>query len=136
MMTFLGTVHLLACIGLVILAIIQDSKGGGMFSSQTSSNSVLGATGGASLAVTMTKVLSVLILVTCIAIAMVYTNSNKSVVDGSVMGTSTSATTPTTVPPAQPVMPAVSGSAGAPPPNDKAPIQQQTPTTTPPAQNQ
>jgi preprotein translocase subunit SecG len=95
MMTFLGTVHLIACIALIILAMMQDSKGGGMFSSQTSSNSVLGATGGASLAVTMTKILSVIILVTCVSIAMIYTNANKSVVDGSVMGGSPA---PTTVP--------------------------------------
>lgn len=92
MMTFLGTVHLIACIALIILAMMQDSKGGGMFSSQTSSNSVLGATGGASLAVTMTKILSVIILVTCVSIAMIYTTSNKSVVDG-VMGGSPSPTT-------------------------------------------
>lgn len=95
MMTFLGTVHLIACIALIILAMLQDSKGGGMFSSQTSSNSVLGATGGATLAVTMTKILSVIILITCVSIAMIYTNSNKSVVDGSVMGGSPA---PTTVP--------------------------------------
>jgi preprotein translocase subunit SecG len=93
MMTFLGTVHLIACIALIILAMMQDSKGGGMFSSQTSSNSVLGATGGASLAVTMTKVLSVIILITCVSIAMIYTNSNKSVVDGGVMGGSPAPTT-------------------------------------------
>jgi uncharacterized membrane-anchored protein YitT (DUF2179 family) len=38
----------------------------------------------------MTKILSVIILVTCVSIAMVYTSSNKSVVDGGVMGTSPS----------------------------------------------
>lgn len=117
MMTFLGTVHLIACIALIILAMVQDSKGGGLFSSQTSSNSVLGATGGASLAVTMTKILSVIILVTCIAIAMVYTNSNKSVIDGTVAGSGTSATTPTTIPPAG-TSQAIPGNAGAPPPAD------------------
>ncbi len=104
MLTFLGIVHILACIGLVILALIQDSKGGGMFSSQTSSSSVLGATGGASLAVTMTKVLSVLILVTCVAIAIAYKNSTKSVIDGSLMnGALPTPTTPAaseTAPPA------------------------------------
>lgn len=119
-MTFLGTIHLIACIALIILAMMQDSKGGGMFSSQTSSSSVLGATGGASLAVTMTKILSVVILVTCVAIAMVYTNSNKSVIDGAVTGSGTSATTPTTVPP-QGVDQAIPGNAGAPPPADAQP---------------
>lgn len=93
MMTFLGTVHLIACISLIIVAMLQDSKGGGMFASQSSSNSVLGATGGASLAVTVTKILSVIILITCVSIAMIYTNSNKSVVEGSVMGGSPAPTT-------------------------------------------
>lgn len=97
MLTFLGIVHILACIGLIILALVQDSKGGGMFSSQTaSSNSVLGATGGASLAVTMTKVLSVVILITCVAIAMVYKNSHKSVIDGSLMNVNGATTAPAT----------------------------------------
>ena len=86
MMTFLATVHFIACIALIIVAMMQDSKGGGMFASQTSSNSVLGATGGASLAVTVTKILSCVIVVTCVSIAMLYTKSNKSVIDSSVMG--------------------------------------------------
>jgi preprotein translocase subunit SecG len=85
MMTFLATVHFIACIALIIVAMLQDSKGGGLFSSQTSSNSVLGATGGATLAVTVTKVLSVIIVITCVSIAMVYTKSSKSVIDSSVM---------------------------------------------------
>lgn len=99
MMTFLATVHFIACIALIIVAMLQDSKGGGMFSSQTSSNSVLGATGGASLAVTVTKILSVIIVITCISIAMVYTKSNKSVIDSSVMaGTAQPATPPAAAP--------------------------------------
>lgn len=104
MLTFLGIVHLLACIGLIILAMIQDSKGGGMFSSQTTSNSVLGATGGASLAVTMTKVLSVVVLLTCIAIAVVYKSSNKSVIDGSLMNVN--GAVPAPAPSSTPLQPA------------------------------
>lgn len=87
MMTFLATVHIIACLALIVLALIQDSKGGGMFSSQTSSNSVLGATGGASLAVKMTKIVAFIVLVTCVSIAMIYSKQQKSVVDGGVMAT-------------------------------------------------
>lgn len=94
MMTFIATIHILACIALIVVAMMQDSKGGGMFASQTSSNSVLGATGGASLIVKVTKILAVVILVTCVSLAYLYTQSNKSVVDGSLMNSATG-TTPT-----------------------------------------
>lgn len=98
MMTFLATVHFIACIALIIVAMLQDSKGGGMFSSQTSSNSVLGATGGASLAVTVTKILSVIIVITCVSIAIMYTKSKKSVIDSSVMGGTAQPANPAAVP--------------------------------------
>lgn len=84
MLTFLGTIHLIACIALIIVAMLQDSKGGGLFSSQSSSNTVLGASGGASLAVNATKILSIIIVITCISIAMIFTKSKKSVIDSTV----------------------------------------------------
>ncbi len=91
MMTFLATVHILACLALIIVAMMQDSKGGGMFSSQTTSQSVLGATGGANLAVTMTKILSAIVLSTCLGIAIVYSKSNSSVIDSGIMSGATTA---------------------------------------------
>lgn len=92
MMTFIATIHILACIALIVVAIMQDSKGGGMFASQTSSNSVLGATGGASLIVKVTKALAIIILLTCVSLAYLYNKSNKSVVDGSLMNGATTNT--------------------------------------------
>lgn len=93
MMTLLAIVHVLACIALVVLTLMQDSKGGGMFASQSSSNSVLGATGGTTLIVKMTKIISALLLVTCLAFAVMYSKSQKSVIDSGVMGTATVPTT-------------------------------------------
>jgi preprotein translocase subunit SecG len=85
MITFLTTVHILACLGLIVLVLMQDSKGGGMFSGQSSSNSVLGATGGATLSNNLTKVVSVILAVTCLSLAVMLSKSQKSVVDTGVM---------------------------------------------------
>lgn len=81
MVTFLATVHILACIGLITLVMLQDSKGGGMFSGQSSSNSVLGATGATTLAAQMTKIITIILAVTCIGLAMFSSQSQKSVID-------------------------------------------------------
>ena len=111
MITFLTTIHILACVGLIILVLMQDSKGGGMFSGQSSSNSVLGATGGATLSNNLTKVVSIVLAITCLSLAVLMAKSQKSVVDTGVMATTaqiqdtttvsgdaTKATTPTTLP--------------------------------------
>ncbi len=90
MITFLTTVHILACIGLIALVLMQDSKGGGMFSGQSSSNSVLGATGGATLTNNLTKVVSIILAVTCLSLAVMMAKSQKSVVDtGAMAGAAT-----------------------------------------------
>lgn len=84
MITFLAVVHILACLALVGLVLIQDSKGGGVFTSQATSNSVLGATGATSLAQSMTKVMAVVFALTCIGLSILSARSEKSVVDSSV----------------------------------------------------
>lgn len=107
MITFLATVHILACIALIALVLVQDSKGGGVFSSQSSSTSVLGASGASSLASTLTKIVSGILVFTCISLAMMSARSQKSVVDSGVIPTApvnaaaaipTSATTATAAP--------------------------------------
>lgn len=110
MITFLTTVHILACIGLIVLVLMQDSKGGGMFSGQSSSNSVLGATGGVTLASNLTKIVSVVLAITCLTLAVMLAKSQKSVVDTGVMATSqpqttTPTATTTETPAAQPTEP-------------------------------
>lgn len=86
MISFLTVVHLIACFGLIGVVLIQDSKGGGVFTAQSSSNSVLGATGATSLAQTMTKVIAALLGVTCIALSILSARSEKSVVDNMPVG--------------------------------------------------
>lgn len=81
MITFLAVIHIIACLGLVGLVLIQDSKGGGVFTSQTSSNSVLGADGATTLAQTMTKIMAFLFAATCIGLSIMSARSEKSVVD-------------------------------------------------------
>lgn len=81
MMTFLAVIHIIACLGLVGLVLIQDSKGGGVFTSQASSNSVLGATGATTLAQTMTKIIATVFALTCITLSIMSARSEKSVVD-------------------------------------------------------
>lgn len=87
MITFLATIHILACLALIGLVLVQDSKGGGVFTSQSSSNSVLGATGATTLASTMTKVVSGILVVTCIGLAMLSSRTQSSVVDSAVIPT-------------------------------------------------
>ncbi len=81
MITFLAIVHILACLGLVILVLLQDSKGGGVFTTQATSNSVLGAGGGASLAQTMTKVVAGIFAATCIGLSIYSARTERSVID-------------------------------------------------------
>lgn len=99
MITFLAIIHIIACLGLVGLVLIQDSKGGGVFTSQTSS-SVLGATGATSLAQTMTKIIAAVFAVTCIGLSIMSAHAEKSVVDTVLPAATTNAvdtnTTPTT----------------------------------------
>lgn len=98
MITFLATVHIIACIALIGLVLVQDSKGGGVFTSQSSSNSVLGATGATTLASTLTKIASCVLIVTCIGLAMLSSRSQSSVVDSIVNPTTAPAPAPTEVP--------------------------------------
>ena len=86
MITFLAIIHIIACLGLIGLVLIQDSKGGGVFTSQSGSNSVLGATGATSLAQTMTKVIATVFAITCITLSILSARADKSVVDSAAPG--------------------------------------------------
>ena len=79
---------------------IQDSKGGGVFTSQASSNSVLGAGGATSLAKTMTKVIAGLFAATCIGLSIMSARQEKSVIDSMAPTAAIPAQPMTTPPPA------------------------------------
>lgn len=110
MITFLAVIHVLACVILVGLVLIQDSKGGGVFNAQTTSSSFLGATGATSLAGNSTKIIAGILAITCILIAKYTADTKKSVVDGGVMNSgvvnSQPATTAPAAAPAAPTAPA------------------------------
>ena len=108
MLTFLAIVHVLACIILIGLVLIQDSKGGGVFNAQASSNSFLGATGATTLAGNMTKIVAGFIAVTCIFIAKYAAESRRSIVDSGMMGGSATS---------QPVIPSAAAPATTPAPD-------------------
>lgn len=93
MITFVAIIHIIACLGLIGLVLIQDSKGGGVFNSQSSSNSVLGAGGATSLAQTMTKVVAAIFAATCIVLSIMSATSSKSVIDTMTPAAATSTTT-------------------------------------------
>jgi preprotein translocase subunit SecG len=99
METFLAIIHIIACFGLIGLILIQDSKGGGVFTSQSSSNSVLGAGGATSLAQTMTKIMAGLFAVTCIGLSIVSARSEKSVIDTMPAAVTAPSVTPSAAPP-------------------------------------
>ncbi len=103
MITFLAVVHIVACLGLIGLVLIQDSKGGGVFTSQSSSNSVLGAGGATTLAQNSTKIIATLFAATCIGLSIMSARSEKSVVDGILPATAAPATTSPAATPAPPV---------------------------------
>lgn len=84
MITFLTILHIIITISLIVLVLIQDSKGDGMgaFGGAGNSNSVLGATGATSLASKLTQWFAVAFSISCITLAMLTGKTNKSVVDG------------------------------------------------------
>lgn len=84
METFLTVTHLLVALILIVLVLVQDSKGGsvgGAFGGG-GSQSILGATGAATIAQKLTRVVAILFAITCIALTIHSTGKNKSVMDG------------------------------------------------------
>jgi preprotein translocase subunit SecG len=84
MFTFVATLHILVAIGLIFMVLIQDSKGGatgGMFGGG-GSQSILGATGAASLFVKVTRWMAVVFALTCIALTLMVAQRSGSVLEG------------------------------------------------------
>ncbi len=78
-MTLIAIVHLLLCIFLIVLVLIQDFKGGamGVFGGG-GSQSVFGASGGGNFLITLTKWVSLTLLATVLGISFI-SQSGKSV---------------------------------------------------------
>nr|BFD58751.1 hypothetical protein CKG001_08580 [Bdellovibrio sp. CKG001]BFD62176.1 hypothetical protein BdHM001_08570 [Bdellovibrio sp. HM001]BFD67908.1 hypothetical protein HAGR004_29300 [Bdellovibrio sp. HAGR004] len=83
MTTFIGVLHIIVALVLIVLVLIQDSKSDGALGmgGSSGSNSLLGATGAQSLAGKMTVWAAIIFAVTCLALATMTSSKTKSVVD-------------------------------------------------------
>lgn len=81
MLSFIAVIHVIIAILLVAFVLFQDSKGGGGLFGGGTSSSILGATGGASLLVKITRWIAVLFAGTCIALTVMTSRPKKSVVE-------------------------------------------------------
>ncbi|HPI40412.1 MAG TPA: preprotein translocase subunit SecG [Pseudobdellovibrionaceae bacterium] len=82
MLTFIAVVHVIAALIIVVLVLLQDSKGNGAFGMGGSgSQSLLGATGAQSLAAKMTVYIGIIFAVTSISLSYFSASKNTSVID-------------------------------------------------------
>lgn len=82
METFIATIHVITALSLIALVLLQDSKGGGVGGAfgGGGSNSILGATGGATLAQKSTRIVAVIFAATSIGLTLM-ANKRSSVID-------------------------------------------------------
>ncbi len=101
MVTILAIVHIVLCVFLVILVLIQDPKGGasgGMFGGGGGANSLFGATGAPSFLSQITRWVAVVFAVSCIAMTIFIKPKTDSVLDSISLPTPSSETQPAVVP--------------------------------------
>jgi preprotein translocase subunit SecG len=95
--TFIAIIHILVALLLIGLVLLQDGKGGGVGGSfgGGSSQTLFGATGAANFLVKATRVLAVVFMLSCIALAVLMSRgTTRSVVDSGPASTSVPAPTP------------------------------------------
>jgi len=106
METFVTVVHIIVAVLLIALVLLQDSKSGsvgGAFGGATS-NSVLGATGAATLAQKVTRGAAFVFAVTSITLSVFASRQHKSIMDGPISvptQTAPATSAPTTPAPAE-----------------------------------
>ncbi len=86
MLTFVAVVHVIVAVLLVGMVLVQDTKSGavgGVFGG--GSNSLLGASGGISLASKITQVLAITFAITSVTLWLMTTRKTTSVIDASVI---------------------------------------------------
>lgn len=86
MITFLAALHVLIAVTLVLLVLLQDSKGGamGVFGGG-SSNSLWGSTGATNFLVKATRWVAFAFAISCLNLAFQSTRRNNSVLDGAAL---------------------------------------------------
>ncbi len=83
MTTFIGIIHIIVALVLIILVLIQDSKSDGALGmgGSSGSNSLLGATGAQSLAGKLTVWMAIAFAISCLTLSILTASKTKSVVD-------------------------------------------------------
>lgn len=83
MTNFIGILHIIVALVLIVLVLIQDSKSDGALGmgGSSGSNSLLGATGAQTLAGKMTVWSAIVFAVTCLTLSVLTASNTKSVVD-------------------------------------------------------
>lgn len=120
MVTVIAVIHILVCLMLIALVLLQDPKSGGaggVFGGG-GSNSLLGATGAVTFLTKITRYSAIVFGVTCLMLTLMSRPNTGSVIDSAPAGVSQPA-------PAAPTAPATGGTAPAPAaPQNSAPTSQ------------
>lgn len=95
MLTFIAVVHVIAAILIVVLVLLQDSKGNGAFGmGGGGTQSLLGAAGAQSLAAKMTVYIGIVFAVTSLSLSYYSATRNTSVIDEVALPEAAPTTTP------------------------------------------
>lgn len=108
MFTLIIIVHVLACCLLILIVLVQQGKGGGLIDSFSSAESIFGTKTNTFL-VKATSFLSVVFFITCLSLAFLSIQRNKSLIETSYKApAATNTTAPSTTPtPSTPTTPSV-----------------------------
>ena len=101
MFTLIIIVHVLACCLLILIVLVQQGKGGGLIDSFSSAESIFGTKTNTFL-VKATSFLSVVFFITCLSLAFLSIQRNKSLIETSYRPPATTGTTTTPVTPVTP----------------------------------
>jgi preprotein translocase subunit SecG len=80
MFSFVITIHVVACVLLIIIVLIQQGRGGGLIDSLSSAESVFG-TKTNSFLVKSTSIFAVVFFVTCLSLAFLSIQKSKSLIE-------------------------------------------------------
>jgi len=82
MFGFVITIHVITCILLILIVLIQQGRGGGLVDSLSSAESVFGTKTSAFL-VKSTTALSIIFFISCLSLAFLAIQKNKSLIETS-----------------------------------------------------
>ena len=74
-------IHLIACLGLIVIVLLQSGRGGGLSESFSSAESIFGTKTNTFLTRT-TMIFAILFLITCLTLAFLSKQSSKSIMPG------------------------------------------------------